>query len=174
MEGQDGSPVDVGSPEAKTPEQQMKKELNDTILKNNEDLEGLLLTTVDLGGNTVHIFNCTLSSDSNGLRNYFGFSEDDGPVVYDKNLSEQLDESIKRGQIPGREMASRMTPVKPGELEFWQSAYARAESLALHKTERLRQERDLLPKALEFVKSRSSVTESDRSANLGGYPEPGS
>jgi hypothetical protein len=141
----------------KTPEQ-LKQELIDAILKQNQELEGQLLTEVNISDREkVYIFNAFPHSGTGGIRVSAGVSSQDGPILFDSKTSEEMGRMRSNSaSFSERLLSEGKTTVQEGFLPDWQKAFTVAKELAGRRAEKIRSDRTVLPKALEFVKSQGT------------------
>lgn len=162
MEDQPLGQSEVGAQAAEKTPEQMKQELVEAILEKDQNLEGFLVTQIRMGDRGVGFILNAFPFNGSEVEMCAAVSQKDGPLLFSKRLSKIIAGNRTGSDDISRAVEMNMSEVQPateGSLRYWEDTFAVAEKSAARKVEKTRTERQVLPKALEFVKS-SRITAS--------------
>lgn len=146
--------VQESSAQVENDPEKMRNEMVDTVVQANRDLEGQL----------VSIHKISESPDSDMLFMFktdpanggFGVTRADGPIGIDKRVAKELtkgDITVATARTKAGVPDGGYAAIRSGFLSVWEESFKTAHTLAQPRAERIRMERDVLPKALNIVKS---------------------
>jgi len=153
------------------------REMVDAINQKDQQLEHKLLAAIPREGDrTLYIFN----DNDSGNAPAFGIDTKIGIVSIGKEAGKVLLERVTDGgntYYKYERQSANLTPddrsvqqiLSDDGLMMWQETYKKSVVNAERRAEAIKAKRELLPKALEFIKSQSSLTEPAQSVNLGGH-----
>lgn len=157
------------------------REMVEAVKLKDQQLEHKLFAAIPReGSRMLYIFN----DNDNGNSPAFGIDTNLGVVSIGREAGKGLLERVtENGETHYKyeRQSANLSPddnsvqqiLSEDELNMWQETYRKSVASAERAAERIRARRELLPKALEFIKSQSISGASDRPENLGGSPEPG-